>query len=193
MEKKEISVRTSVKAIITGFVAYGIILLFLCLLASLFSGAIINSIENINKPLIFTIVTVIETIILFFLIRTLCKLSTFDVFKKCTTNPENVDQISKKLTVFFIICAIFFVFVSIFFSIIRNNNEYKSIEIVKMQYSQVFSDDFTEQLTNNILKEFEQEKQISLISTIIVDLGLVISFISLIPYQKEILKKYTNV
>lgn len=193
MEKKEISVRTSVKAIITGFVAYGIILLFLCLLASLFSGAIINSIENINKSLIFTIVTVIETIILFFLIRTLCKLSTFDVFKKCTTNPENVDQISKKLTVFFIICAIFFVFVSIFFSIIRNNNEYKSIEIVKMQYSQVFSDDFTEQLTNNILKEFEQEKQISLISTIIVDLGLVISFISLIPYQKEILKKYTNV
>lgn len=193
MEKKEISVRTSVKAIITGFVAYGIILLFLCLLASLFSGAIINSIENINKPLIFTIITVIETIILFFLIRTLCKLSTFDVFKKCTTNPENVDPISKKLTVFFIICAIFFVFVSIFFSIIRNNNEYKSIEIVKMQYSQVFSDDFTEQLTNNILKEFEQEKQISLISTIIVDLGLVISFISLIPYQKEILKKYTNV
>lgn len=192
MSKKEINVKTSVKAIITGFVAYGIILFFIFSCGYLLIDALIDSLENINKLALSVTLAIIGSIILFFVIHGLCRLSTYDVFKKCKTDSENIHKISQKLNLFFLICVILSVLLSISFLFLRIDSIYKSIQISEMQYEQVFSSSFTQQLTNDMLKNYNEEKINLLFSTIILELGFVNAVFSLIPYQKKMLKLYND-
>lgn len=188
-EKQEISVRTSVKAIITGFVAYGIICLFLCICFSLFINTLL--INNTNIILGIT-VPVLECFLLYHIIHGICRLSTYDVLKKCKTNPNNIDNISKKMNLFFVVCAILFVVLSIVFLVLKLDTLYSQIKISELQYGQVFSEKFTEKLTNDMLTHYNEQKAYSIISTVIIELGLVVSIFSLIPYQKKMLHTYNT-
>ena len=67
-----------------------------------------------------------------------------------------------------------------------------SIQLSELQYKQVFSSNFTKQLTNDMLMEYNQEKINLLLSTIILELGFVTSVFSLIPYQKKTLELYND-
>lgn len=192
MSKKEITVKTSVKAIITGFVAYGIILFFIFSCGYLLVDAIINSLNIPNKLALSVTLAVIGAIILFFTIHGLCRLSTYDVFKKCKTNPENISKISQKLNLFFLLCVIISLLLSISLLFLKLDSLYKSIQLSELQYKQVFSSNFTKQLTNDMLMEYNQEKINLLLSTIILELGFVTSVFSLIPYQKKTLELYND-
>ena len=189
IEKKEISAKTSIKAIITGFVAYGIIGLFLCVFFSLFVQVLISN--NNNLTLTITI-PVIESFFLYHIIHGICRLSTYDVFRKCKTNPDNINYICKKMNLFFIICIFIFVLSTIFFLIMKLDNLYSQIQLSELQYKQVFSDNFTNQLISDDYQKYDTQKTHLIISTIIIELGLVISIFSLIPYQKKMLNEYNK-
>ena len=95
MEKKEISTRTTVKAIITGFVSYGIIVTFICLLIIALGNQFLSNYSGISGQVLHITVPLIAIIFLYFIIRGICNLSTYDVFKKCKKNTDNYKKIIK--------------------------------------------------------------------------------------------------
>lgn len=190
MEKKEISSKTTVKAIITGFVSYGIIITFICLLIFAIGNYFMGQFSaqtsrglHITLPLIFIIA-------LYFVIHSICRLSTYDVFKKCKTNPENYKKIIKYLNIFFIICIVLSILISL--SLLYLNLEYqlKSIEYSAVQYKEVFSPDHIKILKSEMNLAFDASKTNLTISTIILEIGISIGFLSLIPYQRKMILKY---
>ena len=193
MEKKEISARTTVKAIITGFVSYGIIIGFLLLVVALIFSTTISNIPDANQKVLSISLPLLFAFILYFVIHSICKISTIDLFKKCKTNSENLPEISQKMNLFFLVCIILFVILSNCLLVLKLSNERKSIDVASETYNQVFSDNFTKTLTNEMLADYNETKNQTLVSAIIIELSLVVSFFSLIPYQKKMILEYNDV
>ena len=192
MEKKEISVRTTVKAIITGFVSYGIIANFLCLLALVVANYCLSNLSGTSINGLYITVPLIAIIFIYFIVHGICRISTYDTFKKCKTNPENYKKIVKYLNIFFVLCIV--LSIAIFLGLLYLNLEYqiKSIELSVLQYKQSFSQEFTDYLKNEMLDSYNVSKNNAITSTIILEIGFMISFISLIPYQRKMILKYNE-
>lgn len=192
MEKKEINTRTTVKAIITGFVSYGIIISIICLLVFAFGSHFLNnSTGDFARGLHITI-PLIAIILLYFAVHGVCNLSTYDVFKTCKTNPENYKKIVKYLNIFFIACIILslLLFLSMLFMNLRFQID--AIEHATSQYSRIFSSEHTEELNKQMLETYNNSKINLVTSTVILEIGVMISFISLIPYQRKLIVKYNK-
>lgn len=189
IEKKEIDSQTSVRAIINGYVAYGII----CLFIFFFISVIINLIfSNTHTITIAVTVSIIEAIFIFFALHGLCRLSTYDVFKKCKTKLENINIISKKMIVFFLIVIICSVICSATSLFVKLDSLYKDIQLSSIQYKQVFTEGFTNKLINEMIVDYNHERQYTMLSTLILEFGFAISVFSLIPYQKKVLNAYNK-
>lgn len=192
MEKKEINTRTTVKAIVTGFVAYGIIINFICLLILAIGNYFLKSMTNSTAKGLYITLPLMAVIILYFIIHVICKLSTYDVFKKCKTNPNNYKNIIKYLNIFFIICI--FLSIVLFLTLLDLNLQYqaKSIDYAVLKYNEIFSVEHTNQLKEEMLSTFNNSKENLTTSTIILEIGFTISFLSLIPYQRKMILKYND-
>ena len=103
MEKKEITAKTTVKAIITGFVSYGIITIFICYIILTIANSILNNYSGTSSGGLYITLPMIAVILVYCIIHLVCRMSTYDVFKKCKTNPDNYKKISKFLNLFFIV------------------------------------------------------------------------------------------
>ena len=192
-EKKVIPAKTVVKGLITGFVSYGIIIGFLLLVVALIFSTTISNISDANQKVLSISLPLLFAFILYFVIHSICKISTIDLFKKCKTNSENLPEISQKMNLFFLVCIILFVILSNCLLVLKLSNERKSIDVASETYNQVFSDNFTKTLTNEMLADYNETKNQTLISAIIIELSLVVSFFSLIPYQKKMILEYNDV
>ena len=192
MEKKEISARTTVKAIITGFVSYGIIINFLCLLIIAIGNYFLKNVPGSTARGLYITLTLMDVIIIYFIIHIICRLSTYDVFKKCKTNPDNYKNIIKYLNIFFIVCI--FLSIILFLGLLNLNLQYqaKSIDYAVLKYNEIFSVEHTNQLKEEMLSTFNNSKENLTTSTIILELGFAISFLSLIPYQRKMILKYND-
>ncbi len=192
MDKKEISSRTTVKAIITGFVSYGIITIFVCLLIFAVGNYYLSQFPNTSAEKLYILLPLIADIFLFFTIRGICRLSTYDVLKKCKTNPENYKTIIKSLTIFFVMCII--LSIVLFLSLLHLNLEYqlKSIELASIQYKEVFSEAHIKILRSEMNTIYEASKGNLTRSTIILVSGLSLSFLSLISYQRKMILEYNK-
>lgn len=192
MDKKEISCRTTIKAIITGFVSYGVIIIFIFLLILAIANHFLGNIVTSNVSGLYITLPIMASLIIYLITQLLCKLSTYDVFKKCKTNPNNYDRIFKFLTLFFIICII--LSIVLFFSLLYLNLQFqsKTIEYTVLKYREIFSAEHTKMLQDE-MKEIYNASKINLIrSTVILEIGFTISFLSLIPYQIKMIKKYNK-
>ena len=131
-------------------------------------------------------------IIIYFIIHIICRLSTYDVFKKCKTNPDNYKNIIKYLNIFFIVCI--FLSIILFLGLLNLNLQYqaKSIDYAVLKYNEIFSVEHTNQLKEEMLSTFNDSKENLTTSTIILELGFAISFLSLIPYQRKMILKYND-
>ena len=189
MEKKEISARTTVKAIITGFVSYGIIINFLCLLIIAIGNYFLKNVPGSTARGLYITLPLMAVIIIYFIIHIICRLSTYDVFKKCKTNPDNYKNIIKYLNIFFIVCI--FLSIILFLGLLNLNLQYqaKSIDYAVLKYNEIFSVEHTNQLKEEMLSTFNDSKENLTTSTIILELGFAISFLSLIPYQRKMILK----
>ena len=192
MEKKEISARTTVKAIITGFVSYGIIINFLCLLIIAIGNYFLKNVPGSTARGLYITLPLMAVIIIYFIIHIICRLSTYDVFKKCKTNPDNYKNIIKYLNIFFIVCI--FLSIILFLGLLNLNLQYqaKSIDYAVLKYNEIFSVEHTNQLKEEMLSTFNSSKGNLTTSTIILELGFAISFLSLIPYQRKMILKYND-
>lgn len=192
-DKKIIPAKTVVKALITGFVSYGIVIGFLLFTLALVVSTFVYNIPNANQKVLAFSLPLLFTFVLYFSIHSICRLSTSDLFKKCKTeNNEDMQKITSKMNLFFLICVIVLVIISNCLLMLKLSNERKSIDVASQTYSTVFSKDFTSNLTNEMLADYNEKKNQTLASAIILELSLVVSFISLVPYQKKMILEYND-
>lgn len=192
MEKKEISSKTTVRAIITGFVSYGIIINFICLLLLSIGNYFLNQLSTENADILYITLPLIVAVIVYFLAHLICRISTYDVFKKCKTNPENYKKIIKNLNIFFIICIAFSIILFLGLLYLNLQFQTKTIEYSVMQYREVFSEEHTNILKNEMTELYNASKINLIKSTIILEIGFTFAFLSLIPYQRKMITKYNE-
>lgn len=192
MEKKEISSRTTIKAIITGFVSYGVITIFICLLLLAIANHFLKNIVTSNISGLYITLPIMASLLIYLFTQLICKISTYDVFKKCKTNPENYKRIFKYLTIFFIICII--LSIVLFLSLLYLNLEFqaKTIDYTILKYKEIFSAEHTQMLQEEMINLYNSTKVNLVRSTIILEIGFTISFLALIPYQMKMIKKYNE-
>ena len=189
---KEISAKTTVKAIITGFVSYGIIAIFISLLVFALGDYLLSQFSSNNANGLYITLPLIAAIFIYFTIHLICRLSTYDVLNKCKVDPKNYKSISKALNIFFIICIV--LSIVIFLSLLYLNLQYqlKSIELASVQYKEVFSQNHIKILQSEMNSIYDQSKANLITSTIILVIGLSLSFLSLIPYQRKMILNYNK-
>lgn len=192
VELKEINAKTTVKAIITGFVSYGIITIFICLLIFAIGNYFLSQFTGDAAQGLYITIPLLATIMLYFIIHLICRISTYDVLKKCKVNPKHYKSIIKALNIFFIICIVLSII--LFLSLLYLNLEYqlKSIELASVQYKEVFSENHIKILRSEMNSIFEESKANLTKSTIILVIGISISFLSLIPYQRKMILEYNK-
>jgi amino acid transporter len=186
-DKKEITLGTTVKAVITGYVCYGILVGFIVLAVFAFVKWAINNLPNVNERVISITLPLLAVFFLYFIVRGVCKLSIHDVLKKCKTNPENLPRVFSRLNLFIMILVVIFVVAPIGLLMINFNNEEQSIVISSYQYKTIHSAEFAAELINEMTSKFEEEKINAIISTVILEIGMVGSLFSLIPLQKKLI------
>lgn len=186
-DKKEITLGTTVKAIITGYVAYGILIGFIVYIIGVVVKWVISLLPNANTRVLSITIPLLGACFIFYIIRGICRLSIHDVFKKCKTNPDNLSKILTRLNLCVIILIAIFVVATIGILMINLNSEKQSIVVSSYQYKIIHSEEFATELTNQMLEQFEEEKTNKIISTVILELGMIASLFSVIPLQEKII------
>lgn len=188
-DKQEITLGTTVKAVITGYVAYGILIGFVAYMAGIIINYCFKSIPSENIRVLSITLPLIEAIFIYFIVRGVCKLSVHDVFKKCKTNPENLSRVNSRLSLFIMIVIAVYVAGSIMILQTDFKSKQESIVVSSYRYQNLYSEEHARKLTNEMQVEFEEEKENTIISTIIIELGMVISLFSVIPLQRKLIEK----
>lgn len=191
-EKKEITIGTTVKAIITGYIAYGILLGFIVFIIGIAVNWCLSLIPNVNYKVLSITISLLGAMLLYFVLHGVCKLSIYDVFKKCKTNPSNLPRIISRMNLFVLLCIIFYVISSISILIINFNNQEQSIDLATQQYRSIHSPEFVSTLKHEMMIDFNETKVNMIVSTIILELGIVVSWFSIIPLQKKLIEKHNE-
>lgn len=186
-DKQEITLGTTVKAVITGYVAYGILIGFVAYMIGIIVNWFFESIPGIDMRTLSITLPIIEAILIYFLIRGIAKLSIFDVFKKCKTNSENLGKVNSRLSLFIIVVVTLYVVGSIIITQMDWSSKQESIIVSSYRYQNIHSENYAKKLTNEMITEFEEEKVNTIISTVILELGMVISLFSVIPLQRKLI------
>lgn len=192
VNRKEISVGTTVKAVITGYIAYGILMGFICFVVGFLAKWGVRQIPTANYRALSIVLPIFGSFMLFFVMHWVCKLSIYDVFKECKTNPSRMDRILARLNLFLLIFIAMSVILVILLLLLKFNNSIKAIELASYQYNTIHSKEFTNQLVNKMQIQFQEEKANTIISTSILQMGITITCFSLIPYQKKLIEKYNK-
>lgn len=191
-EKKEITAGTTVKAIITGYIAYGVLIGFVLIALGACVTWCINMLPNADYRTLSISIPLIVSLILYFVLHGICKLSIYDVLKKCKTNPDNLPKIISRIDLFIIICIAFYIISTSGLLMININNELKSIAVATYQYTSIHSQEFVKILSDEMLSEFAENRTNMIISTSILCVGMIISLASVMPLQEKLIKKYNE-
>ena len=191
--KKQISEKTVIKAIIKGFIAYGVLFAFIFLFLSVIINYIGNFVKKENILIWNILISLISCIIIYTSLHLICKLSNFDLFKNCKLDKEKNTYVCHKLNVFYILCIVFFVILILTNFFVKFTNQKNEIYLSYHKYLNDLSNVKNgEALANNYLSEMKEEydsnKKNVLIISVIIELGIVYSFISLIDYQKTLIE-----
>ncbi len=192
MIKNDIDTKTTVSQIIKGFVSYTILVGFICFVILLIMNNLLSNFSGTSTRGLYITLPLIAIILLYFIVHGICKLSTYDVFKNSKTNPDNYKKIVKYLNIFFIICII--LSICVFLELLYLNLAYqtKTIEYSILKYKVVFSDEHVSNLANDMINSYNFSKTNLVISTVILVIGLSVSILSLIPYQRKMILKYNK-
>ena len=191
-KKKSIIPRTAVKGLINGFVSYGILLIFIFLTIVIFTTWLVeNNKDVIDYNTLKYSLPILAAFLIFFLIRATCRLSTFDLFKKCKIEKKDIDSVCNKMNLFYICLVAFSVIVIILYLIVRFSNEKLLITRDLSQYSPSSSlSSYAEEREQELIKTYEDNKANTLTQTIIIEMGLLLGIFSLIPNQRRLIERY---
>lgn len=189
--KTSISTKTAVKGLINGFVAYSVLIIFLFLaLVVIITWAINNNKGFFNYNVLKFTLPTIGAIIIFFLARFICRMSTYDLFKKCKIEKDKIENVSTRMNLFYICCVVFSACVIIVYLLTTFNNLKTSTQDEIDSYYTIYDSSFAEFKENELIQNFESEKSDILIQTLIIEAGLVLGLFSLIPAQRKLIEKY---
>lgn len=195
VEKKIISENTAVKAFINGFISYGFIFAFIIFMGAAFFKLITQNIEFKNDLTVAISTSLLGAIILYFGTLFLCRLSTFDVLKKCKLNKENIQNINKKMSIFFILCAIISFLICLMIITTRYQNSTLDFQTASENYYNAFKADDIE-IANSFINQFKNELKDDwskfITTTSILEGTIVFSCFYLIIYQKKMITLYNN-
>ena len=190
IEKKSILPRTAVKALINGFVAYGILLIFIFLTITVFTTWIVDNNKNVvNYDVLKYTLPLLAAFLIFFLVRANCRLSTFDLFKNCKIEKEEIDKVCTKMNFFYICLIAFSVITIIIYLTTRFSNERVQISRDLMIYNQTNSI-YAEEKEQELIEEYQTNKANTLVQTLIIEMGLLLGIFSLIPNQRRLIERY---
>lgn len=195
LEKKEITEKVAVKALINSFITYGIIFLFILFMCKAFFSWATQNIEA-TQTLNFSIASSILTaFIIFFLSLFLCRISTYDVFKKCKIESSKTNNVIEKLAIFFIFCGILSVILCFTLVVAKHNNTANYIDSISYKnYSNYKDTDLSiaDALTEETINEMDQEWEKYVASLAITELSIIFSCFYLIIYQKKMILLYNE-
>ena len=190
--KKNIVPKIAVKGLVNGFVAYGILITFIFLtVVVLITWLIDNHKITVNQATIKYTLPLIAAIIIFFLVRATCRLSTFDLLKDCKIPQSEINKVWTKMNFFYICVVAFSVITIIVYLLTRFNNERVQVNrdlAVYHQTNSVYASDKEEKL----IEEYETNRVTTLLQTITVEMGLLLGIFSLIPKQKKLIERYNE-
>ena len=188
--KKEILPRTAVKGLINGFIAYGILLIFIFLsIVVVVTWFVENNKDMIDYNVLKYSLPTLAAFLIFFLVRSTCRLSTFDLFKNCKIKKDEIDSVCSKMNFFYICVVIFSVLAIIVFLIARFGREKVDMARDLTNYSQSNSY-YAREKEEEIMKDFEERRSDTIIQTMIIEAGLLLGMFSLIPNQKKLIELY---
>ena len=142
--------------------------------------------------------SIIVSLLLYFLTHFICKISNIDLFNKCYFKKEEEHKVCKKMNLFYLLSAIFFFIViitSLYVSIktnLSNINMKYQIYLNDFEDTPEFATAYANSYKEKALSDFYISRNITLLSTTIIELGITFSFISLVPYQKKLLNLYNH-
>lgn len=193
-KKKNIDAKVAVKGLITGFVSYGILIIFLFFTLAIFIAWLIgNNIDAFyNYNLVKYSLTIIGGFILFFFIRLICKLSTIDLLNKCKIKKDDINKVASKMNIFFICFTIFLLIIIITSLLARFNLQKSEIQLKDAKYHSTLPYEFAETLTDSLIKDYQIQKSHTILQTTILEIGVILGIFSLIPTQKRLLEKYNT-
>ena len=191
--RKEISARVAVKAMITGYIAYGILIGFVIFVLGVALNWWLSDLPAKNERTLAIVIPIIGVILLYYILHFICKLSIFDVFRKCKINSKNMPIIISRMNLFILICVAFYVITSIILLNLNFNNQEQSILLASKKYGNIHSAQFTATLTREMVDDYNISKQNIIISTIILELGMVGSWFSIIPLQRKLILEYNGI
>ena len=133
-KKQVISAGTATRGLINGFISYGFLVGFIFLIIYLIVMNCLNKFTNNNLPneLNYTI-PAIAAILAFFLIRGVCYLSSFDLFKKCKVNKKDLNIVYSNTNLFFILLVILSVGLLTVNLTVKFRNQRTELEDLKTQ------------------------------------------------------------
>ena len=194
MEKKEIESKVAIKGLVNGFIAYGFLIFFIVVSVIVFVCWRLNqSQDSVNYEILEFTLPIIAAFLIYFLVRRICQLSSYDLFKKCKIKQEDIEKVTNKMNLFFIGLAIFIVIVFILLLTIKFNNEKISIYQISDEYYSIYSEEFAENLTLDLIYKFQEEKYIFSLQAGIIEIGLLAGIFSLVSCQKKFIERYNYV
>lgn len=188
MEPKELNYKEVLKSNIILFLSYSILIGFIFLLVCI---CIKVTIRDVSSPILSILLSLIGGILLYHILHFICKSSTFESLKKVRLDNENSHHFMKKMNLFFMICVIFSVLICIGYLLIDNFLYASAINQAYEQYDFI-SHDLAQRIADTIYNSHQSAFLSKLSSSIIIELSLVISFFSLIPYQRNLILKYNK-
>lgn len=188
MNAKEKNHKNIIRANILLFFTYTILILFIF---SLIVFWVKYALAGFHNELLSICLSLMSSIIIFHSIRFACKSSTIDNLKKSKLDQEGSELFLKRMNLLFVLCIIGSVLFCLSYLVLDRISLENTINQIYEKYS-VISYKLVNRLTNYVIIEYKASFFSKLYSIIIIESGFVISFLSLIPYQKKVLEKYNK-
>lgn len=188
MEIKKEVYKKVVKNNIISFLSYSTLIGFIFLLVVILTKISLHDISNVFLSITLSL---ISGILIFNLLHFICKSSTLETLKKFSMDTENTNQFIRKMNLFFVICLMLSVLACIAYLILDNLIFANAINSAYSKYSFI-SVNFANDVAELIKQEYHNLLPSKICSTLIIEATFLISFLSLIPYQKKLLFKYNK-
>ena len=188
METKEKNTKEIIRSTAILFLTYTVLITFIF---SLIAFWVKHALSGIHNDLLSICLSLISAILIYHLLHFACKSSSIENLRKSKLDKSGSDKFLKRMNLVFVICIIASVVFCMAYIILDRIVFIQTVNEIYNQYSS-----YSIELANSFISYTENEYNAllfsKLYSTIIIEMALVISFISLVPYQKKILEKYNK-
>lgn len=188
METKEKNYQSVLKTNIISFLTYGILIGFIFVLVVIIVRCALHDISNTFLTITLSL---ISGIIIYNLLRFVCRTSAFETFKENKLSAENTEKFIRKMNVFFMICIIVSVLICASYLFFDNWLYTNAINSVNSSYNFI-SEELSTKISIAILVEYHNLLPAKLCSAIIIELSFTIAFLSLMTYQKKLVEKFNE-